>query len=114
VFDAVIPKMCEAIDTRAAWECCSYGTVPPRAEGWTGLIVDEVHGAAARDRAKVLAGIKAEYRIGLSATPLKRQDKRNSLVIGLLGPVVYTVEMGELVERGQLADGRVIRLVYRH
>jgi superfamily II DNA or RNA helicase len=51
------------------------------------LVVDEVHTAAATIYAKVIGSIPAIYRLGLSATP-DRKDSRSKLNSFLIGPVV--------------------------
>lgn len=89
-------------------QCYSFGSVPPDALAEAeGLIVDECHRIAARTWSQSVLRCACVYRIGLSGTPLLRQDSRNSLVIGLLGPVVYRIDMKSLEEDGFIARGRV-------
>lgn len=51
------------------------------------LILDEVHGAAAVSFAKFVNKLVMKYRLGLSATPL-RKDGRDCLIKEIVGPIV--------------------------
>jgi superfamily II DNA or RNA helicase len=109
VFDSTIPQMAELLGGGdLAVTCASYGTVPDEAlRRAQGLIIDEVHGEAARTRAAVVAQAESvRFRCGMSATPLLRQDAGNALVVGLLGPVVYMIDPDVLIREGHLAQGR--------
>lgn len=55
---------------------------------FTTLVVDEVHTGAADKYAIVISSINAEYKIGLSGTP-SRKDGRFVLMRNLMGPVLY-------------------------
>jgi len=73
-----------------------------------GLIVDEAHVLAADsflDLAMRLSN--AYYRIGLSATPLDRGDKKSICTIAALGPVIYELKAKDLIERGVLAEPKI-------
>jgi len=73
------------------------------------VIVDECHIAAAKSYYKTIISIpKAVYRIGLSATPTGRSDKKDAYVVGALGPVRYKAKIDQLVELGRLAKAMVI------
>lgn len=74
---------------------------------YEGVIIDECHGVATEERMRVLFRLRCRYRIGLSGTPLDRIDGRNALVIGLLGPVLYSISVSDLVRDGKLTPGRV-------
>jgi hypothetical protein len=75
---------------------------------YRGVIFDECHRIAADTWAQGAAQIRrSDYRIGLSGTPLDRCDDKNTLVIGLTGPVVFTVDLKELQKLGRLAQGEV-------
>lgn len=77
-------------------------------EGLDGLIVDECHVLPADSFWKVaMATPNAHFRVGLSGTPLARGDRRSLLAIAALGPVVYRVKSGLLIERGVLARPKV-------
>lgn len=80
-----------------------------RRRDWEGIIVDEVHQAGSPRRLEVLEGFRGARRVGLSATPLERA-KCNAAVVGMLGPVVFSIEPDVLVGGGSLSQG-VVRLV---
>jgi superfamily II DNA or RNA helicase len=73
--------------------------------GWSGLIVDECHQVAAKQRAGAIAAFDGPFRIGLSATPFERLDGNNALVEGLLGPLLYEVSAQTLLKNGYLTKG---------
>jgi superfamily II DNA or RNA helicase len=69
-----------------------------------GLCVDEAHTLGADSFWKVAMACKnAYYRIGLSATPLARGDKRSIYAVAALGPVIYRVRPTTLIDAGILA-----------
>lgn len=107
-FEEVIPELLTELEYagKVDYHCCSYGTIPSSLQHMQGLIVDEVHGVGAQTRAMRLSQIQCSYRIGMSGTPLDRSDSRNGLVVGLIGPIVYTIGMKELIEKGYLAKGK--------
>lgn len=72
-----------------------------------GVIVDECHQVSARNRSLRFIEGHWPYKVGLSGTPLDRADSKNLLTIGLLGPVVYKVELSQLQGEGHLSDGVV-------
>ena len=73
-------------------------------ESATGLIVDEAHTLPAESFARVTdAAIGATVRIGVSATPLDRTDRKSIIAIGALGPVIHRLRSGELIARGLLS-----------
>lgn len=69
-----------------------------------GLIVDEAHVLPAGTfYAMAMAAINARHRIGLSGTPLDRDDQRSLMAVGALGPVVHKLDALELIRKGVLA-----------
>lgn len=68
------------------------------------LIVDESHQTPSATLEAVCMGVakNAPYRYFFSATQI-RTDGADKLLEGIIGPVVYTVTLPELVERGILA-----------
>lgn len=69
-----------------------------------GLLVDEAHTLAADTFAKlVLRMSRAYFRVGLSATPLDRSDRRSVVTVGALGPIVYEVPTQLLIKKKRLA-----------
>ena len=73
-------------------------------QSFGGVFGDEAHTAAAAQASTVLHQMtNAYYRVGLSATPLSRTDRRNVVSVGHFGPVICEVQAQELIERGLLA-----------
>lgn len=73
-----------------------------------GVIVDECHTLPAETFYGVaMSFLGARYRLGLSGTPLDRDDKRSLMAVGALGPVIHRVRTEELVDAGVLAIPRV-------
>lgn len=77
-------------------------------ESATGLIVDECHTVASGTLGFVCSKAKsAYYRLGFSATPLDRSDKKSVFVIAQLGGVIHKTTSAELRALGMLADARI-------
>lgn len=75
------------------------------------VIVDECHTTAADSFFDVLSRLpNAYFRIGLSATPLSRLDRKSILAVAQLGSVVYKLTPGELAALGYLAEPRITLL----
>jgi len=92
-------------------QCFSYGTVPDSAlQSCVGLLADECHRVSANSYSRVPLRSRAAWRIGLSGTPLLRQDSRNPLVVGLLGPLIFYINKKILEKGGYLARGSVKNL----
>jgi superfamily II DNA or RNA helicase len=69
-----------------------------------GVIVDECHSAAAGTLSFVLSrATSAYYRIGFSATPLDRSDRKSILVVAQLGGIIHRTTSAELRAIGMLA-----------
>lgn len=68
------------------------------------LIVDESHTVPQETLSKVCLGVaaKAPYRFFVSATQM-RNDGKDMLLDGIIGPIVYRKELLELVDEGYLA-----------
>ena len=71
------------------------------------LLVDECHHVPAESWAEVMSRASARWRIGLSATP-EREDGWGPLLGHLLGPVIYSREIEDLISDGYLLRPRVI------
>jgi superfamily II DNA or RNA helicase len=67
------------------------------------VMADEVHHFAARTFQTLVDKFPAKYRIGFTAT-LKRQDKKDFLIVESFGDRLMEVETEELVERGLIHD----------
>ena len=70
------------------------------------VIADECHRASSTTWSKILDKANAPFRLGLSGTPMKRQDERDLRLLATTGPVVYHLETSTLQEGGyvSLAD----------
>ncbi len=80
-----------------------------------GIIVDEVHGGGGETHLKaIMACTGTYYRIGLSATPLDRGDRKNILVVAAAGPQIYEVPQQALIAREIVAKPDMYMLRYRH
>lgn len=73
-----------------------------------GLIPDEAHVLPSESYWQVAQATPNAYmRIGLSATPLARGDRRSVLTIASLGPVIYRLKPDVLISRGVLAKPKI-------
>jgi superfamily II DNA or RNA helicase len=69
-----------------------------------GIIVDECHVLPADSFYDVVMGTPmARYRVGLSACPLARGDKRSILALAALGEVIYRLKTERLIAAGVVA-----------
>lgn len=76
-----------------------------------GIICDEAHSVVAGTFSFVCSQAKnAYYRLGISATPLDRSDRKSLFVLAQLGGIIHKTESAELRARGYLADA-TIRMV---
>jgi len=62
------------------------------------LIVDEAHGSAADGYLKVISNCSVKYRLALTATP-RRKDNRHTLVYRIMGPVAVSSAFSSLVPK---------------
>jgi superfamily II DNA or RNA helicase len=75
-----------------------------------GVIIDECHVLPAESFWKVAMLLEnCHWRVGLSATPLDREDKRSVYAIAALGPVIFKIGAQQLISEGRLAKP-IIRL----
>lgn len=113
-FKELLPQMCTAAGAEGAeMVATTYaGVAKLRDRLFDGVIVDECQDLPAPTRARGFALAKTFWRIGLSGTPLDRQDAGNAMMLALLGPVVHRVSLEELTEKGYLAPGRVQPVVW--
>jgi len=72
-----------------------------------GVCVDEVQCAPSPCLSSLLEQTNTEYRVGLSATPLLRQDGRNKWTLGFFGDVAYRIEAPGLADAGALSKPTV-------
>ena len=73
-----------------------------------GLICDEVHSVAAGTFAFVASkATNAFYRLGISATPLDRSDRKSIYVLGQFAGVIHRTTSAELRANGYLAEATI-------
>lgn len=83
-------------------------------EGPTAVIADEVHRMTALSWQEILKTLSAEFRFGMSGTPLMEDSVRDMLLIGLTGPILSTsVSNVDLVARGVSARPEIVFIRYR-
>lgn len=76
--------------------------------GWSVVFFDETHLVPANEFFKTAMKIDAYYRIGMSGTPLGRDDERNIHLFCATGPILYRVKVDVLAQEGFLVVPRVI------
>lgn len=89
----------------------------PRLMEWLdtvgGVVFDEAHVVGADTFAEVAGAVHAPYyRIGMSGTPLQRNDGRTGLVIGWCGTIIYEATAADLIKQGYIAPVQVRALWY--
>jgi superfamily II DNA or RNA helicase len=67
------------------------------------LIFDEAHHGAAKETLKVLEGLPAKYRLGLTATP-DRSDKGEEFLFKLIGEPIIVAKVSDLAKDGYVAN----------
>lgn len=73
-----------------------------------GLIADEVHAFAAPTAWDIVMSTPAAtYRLGLSATPLLREDRADAFTIAAFGPLLHRVDVRDLLEQNAISHGVV-------
>jgi superfamily II DNA or RNA helicase len=73
-----------------------------------GLVCDEMHVMPANTYYGVAQkAVNAFYRVGLSATPLARGDRRTVFAVATLGPVIYRIHPDTLIKAGRLARPKI-------
>lgn len=55
------------------------------------LVIDEAHRFPAKQNQTILHNFHGKYRIGLTATPIRKSDKLGHMIFKLLGPIVAVV-----------------------
>jgi len=95
--------------TISTWQSI-YKKSPGFFKQFTGVLVDETHGAKSASIQTVLKKcVNAEYKLGLTGTlPTDKVDMFN--IFGYLGPVIYKLKSKTLIERGYLSDIRIVNM----
>jgi superfamily II DNA or RNA helicase len=73
----------------------NYFIYPP-GRGGKPVLVHNCHNGASAEFARVIAQFRTEFKIGLSATP-QRKDAKEVIVYNLLGPVVHETKTKSMV-----------------
>lgn len=79
------------------------------------LVFDEVHGAGSAQFKEALDGLVSQYqyRLGLSATPVREFDEEGTeFLIREIGPLIYTFGLEEAIRKGILCGFFYIPLHY--
>lgn len=105
----------EFVGCQRGFLCTTFQTFKSRVaeleQSIDGVIVDECHTLPADTFFQTAMRLhRARYRIGLSGTPLARDDKRSVMAVGALGPVIYRIKPDVLIAAGIIAKPH-IRLV---
>lgn len=80
-----------------------------------GFVVHNCHSSGATTHLAIIEKcVNAYFRIGLSATPLDRSDKKTMAVLAATGPLIFEISTEELLEL-KLVSKPIIRMVrYKH
>lgn len=73
------------------------------------VILDEAHHAPAASFRKVIAQFPARYRVGLTATPT-RKDGLHGMLYDVIGPVAYRVAPSRLIDSGAIVPAEVVKI----
>ena len=73
------------------------------------LIFDESHHVSARTIYKIAQNCPASFKLGLTGTPW-RDDHKEFLIEGAIGPNIHTVRPKELIKRGYLANPIILMI----
>lgn len=87
----------------------------PVAANRTLLVFDEVHGAGSAQFRDALDGLVSQYqyRLGLSATPVREFDEEGTeFLIREIGPVIYTFGLEEAIRKGILCGFSYVPIHY--
>jgi len=78
------------------------------------VIIDETHSAKCLSIQKILKSCKrAEYRLGFTGTlPEEKADLYT--IHGFLGPTLYSINSGELIDRGILSQINIANLILKY
>ncbi len=73
------------------------------------LIIDECHRCPSKTFTEVVKAFDCKYLLGLSATPYRR-DRLDKVIYFFLGPIVHTVDKGELLDSGAVLTPEVVQV----
>jgi superfamily II DNA or RNA helicase len=72
------------------------------------IIADECHRATSKGWVDIFKASAAPFRLGLSGTPIKKEDDRDLLLQSVTGPIVYHLETSKLQEGGHVAEAELL------
>lgn len=75
------------------------------------IVADECHRASSKAWVKILEEANAPFRLGLSGTPMKRQDDRDLRLLAMTGPVVYHLATTTLQAGGHVSEAELTVVV---
>lgn len=75
---------------------------------FTVLLIDEVHLCPALQTSRVLAQFNTTYRVGLTATPARKQEGLMQIIFDLIGPVVFQAKVERLVPRVEVLESDLV------
>lgn len=76
-------------------------------------IADECHRASSKSFADILKAINAPMRLGLSATPNKKEDDRDLLLHSLTGDIIYEMGVSELKKKGTISKAHLLCVIIK-
>lgn len=76
-------------------------------KGFGLVILDEAHHGAAESFLRVLSGLPARYRLGLTATPI-REDGMGDLLWAAFGGVAFEAHRADLIAQGRIRPARLV------
>lgn len=84
---------------------------------WDMIIVDEAHRCIGGPTLpmmfyRVLSGLNARYKIGLTATPF-RPNKMELMMFAVLGDIIHAVDQSDVVEQTVPSRAKIISTVFR-
>lgn len=74
------------------------------------LLIDEPHAIVTATRAETIAAFVNARKIAFGATLHGRHDKRDAMIVGLVGPIISLVSYKEAVDMGSIAPLKVLMI----
>ena len=99
-----------SLSTLARWEWSQLGAF---GRDFSLLVADECHHVPAETWLRVVAGMPCRYRVGLTATP-KRKDGLETWMALALGPTVYRIDQETLDRAGRTMAPEIVVLNTGH
>ncbi|EDR23627.1 rad25/xp-B DNA repair helicase, putative [Entamoeba dispar SAW760] len=77
---------------------------------WGFIIFDEVHGSTTDNIEKFVCKIKAQCKLGLTATLIREDDRIRDLEF-MIGPMLYEASWQELAKQGYIANAKCFEVI---